>query len=92
MNTQEITQACEDYGVTAEDLRTAAIAELLAVGQFKQKKSSESVKDLAERVKRVMEASQIVSVIRWATWRKHAKENNLKGTTVPELLELRKAG
>jgi len=89
MNGKQVEQICKDYGVTKEQLKTAAAVELLVGSKME---GDGDISALGSKLLRVMDAPEMASTIRWATWVKHAQANDLEGQDVEKLLELRKAG
>ena len=87
--TNKVKKLCENYGISEDNFRAAAVAELMAVG-FDQLTTDSSLDDLIENVAPVMDDNMMVSTIKWATWHKHANEHSLPGAAVAELINLRK--
>ena len=88
MTTDSVVQICQDYNVTAMDLRVATAVQLTLAH-----KAGEDTNDLraqAQRTSTLLNDTQAIDAIRWASWVKHARENKRPGTNFDELIALRK--
>lgn len=80
-------QVCQDYKLTGEELRTAAIVELLTTDKLTK---ADGLEPLVTKLNSVLTDSEMMSAVRWAQWIKHAKKLKLPGVTATELLDIRK--
>jgi hypothetical protein len=89
MSTEDLLKICKDYGVSVEEFRHAAIAEMLLSDDTMKK--GVDLENWVAKVQSVLDTEEMISAIKWASWVKHAKQTGEKGQTVEELLALRKA-
>ena len=87
MSTDSIIETCKDYGIKPDALKTAAVSELLNSSRMK---GSNSVKKIIESLEGVLDATEQMNVVRWATWVQHAQANGLEGGDIDSLLALRR--
>lgn len=67
-----IAEICGDYKLEPEDLRTAAIAELLSPDS--KKLGPQNIKDMLGGLSQVLSSDEIINTIRWATYVKKTRE------------------
>lgn len=90
MNTEDLVKVCKDYGVTTDEFRHAAIAEMLLAEDDALSKQAD-LHIWMQKLQSVLDHKELVSAIKWASWIKKAKKEDKPGRTVEELLALRKA-
>lgn len=86
MNQADAAAMCETYKLGVDDLRIAGAAELLLGERFKDASKDTLVRELARKMGDV----EFASVVKWATWVKHAKTTGKPGADVASLLAIRK--
>ena len=79
---------CKDYGITRDELKTAAAFQLIAGGHLTQ--GGGDVDVLANRLVKIMNDRELTATIKWATWVKEARKTDAAGQSVDELLKLEK--
>ena len=87
MNAKVIEQICMDYDVTAQDLRIASAVQLTLAD--KMGTQTDTLSSVASKVSGLLNDTQTIDSIRWATWIKHARETNQEGRNFDELLKIR---
>ena len=86
MTEEQAVKVCSDYGLTTDELRIAGAVELL---QSNGLTSAGSVSNLVSKLDSVLDAQELASAIKWATWVKYARKNGLDGVDAKELMEIR---
>lgn len=84
MTTAELVKLTEEYGLAYDDVSVAALATMLT----RRGGDKGDLLVLFENLGRILQQDEIVDVIKWATWVKHANKEDLVGKTPEELVAL----
>jgi len=91
MQKEHVEKLCEDYGLTADEFRAAAATQLLLSADTLKQGSNMALKGIIDKMYQLLSEDEMIGVIKWATWVKHARAEGLPGQDVAGLLEVRKA-
>ena len=84
MTTAELVQLTADYGLSYDEVSVAALANMLT----RRGGEKQEMHTLFENLSRILQQDEIVDVVKWATWVKHANKKDLVGKTPQELIAL----
>lgn len=87
LSAEHYVKIAEEYGLSTDEVQMAAIAAMLTRKDVSGKKS---LHQLFTNLSKILGPDELVNVIKWGTWVKHATQKGLKGTSVGELLDLQK--
>jgi len=91
----EFAKLAEQNELSIADIRIAAATQLLLGGYLDRFRTSQSSKQtstelLFSRLTSILSDGEIATVMKWASWISHVRNEQGKGVTVDELLTLRR--
>jgi len=86
MNTESLIAMAKDYDVDYDAVSVAAIATVLTRRSGEKK----DLRTLFDNLQRILDTDELVDVVKWGTWVKHANKEDLQGKTAQELMALQK--
>ena len=89
MTNEQLVELAQEYDVNYDDVSVAAIAAMLTRSKIGADKKE--LLSLFSNLSRIMDTEELVDVVKWSTWVKHANKEDLKGKTAQELMDLQKA-
>jgi hypothetical protein len=88
MRTETAVKLCNEFGLTAEDVRVSTAVQV-TLGE-KGDSTNETVEQAISHAERLLGQRGFVNAMRWALWVKHAKDNETVGRDFDELMQLRR--
>lgn len=87
MTRNTVKTICDEYGITAEDVRVAAAVQVTLNDDTDK---SEPLDAAIAKAEQLLNTRQFTNAIRWALYVKHAREYGLPGKNFDELMDVRK--
>jgi hypothetical protein len=86
MTTKDLLAMAKDYDVDYDAVSVAAIATVLT----RRGGEKRDLQTLFDNLQRILDVDELVDVVKWGTWVKHANKKDLLGKTAQELMTLQK--